>query len=132
MAPAPMVLTQSAVAEGGELFPELLAHLRRLYPDVYGSAVGTSWVPECRDIQIGEGEGLSGGNYSVHGTIKLGTYAGRLANLNLAGINYPSPNLNTVYLDTPLVGPTPEPLEYAPSPGRPGQPIRYPPTIAGS
>ena len=31
-------------------------------------------------------------------------------------MNNPSPNLTTVYLDTPLVGPTPEPLEYVPSP----------------
>ena len=30
VAPASMILAQSAVAEGGELFPALLAHLRRL------------------------------------------------------------------------------------------------------
>ena len=53
---------------------------------------------------------MSGGT-SVNSSFKLGAYAGRLANLNLAGINNPIPNLTTVYLDTPLVGPTPEPLE---------------------
>ena len=63
---------------------------------------GTSRAPERREIQMGEGEGLSGGNSSVHSSIKLGAYAGRLSNLNLAGINNPIPNLNTVYIDTPL------------------------------
>ena len=70
---------------------------------------------------------LSGGHYSVNSSIKLGTYARRLANLNLAGKINPIPNLTTVYLDTPLVFPTPEPLEYVSSLGRRGQPIRYPP-----
>ena len=42
------------------------------------------------------------GNYSVHSSIKVGNYAGRLANINLVGINNPIPNLTTVYLDTPL------------------------------
>ena len=92
VAPASTVLAQSAVAEGGELFPELLEHLRRCYTEVYGSAVGTFRAPERREIQIGEGEGLSGGNSSVHISIKLGAYAGRLANLNPAGMNNPSPN----------------------------------------
>ena len=110
MAPASTVLAQYDVAEGDELFPALLAHFRRRYPEVYGSAVGTSWAPECRDILLKEGEGLSGGPSSVNSSIKLGAYAGILANLNLLGINNPSPNLTTVYLYTPLVGPTPEPL----------------------
>ena len=132
VAPASTVLVQSAVAEGDELFPALLVHLRRIYLEVYGSAVGTSWAPERREIHIGEGEGLSGGNSSVHISIKLGAYAGRLADLNLAGINNLSPNLTTVYLDTPLVGPTPEPLEYVPSPGLLGQPSGYPLTSTGA
>ena len=68
---------------------------------------------------------MSGGT-SVNSSIKLGTYAGRLAYLNLAGIKNPIPNLTTVYLDNPLVGPTPEPLYYVPSPGRLRQPSRYP------
>ena len=112
VAPASTVLAQSAVAEGDELFPALLAHLRRRYPEVYGSAVCVCREPECREIQIGEGEGLSGGNSSVHISTRLGAYTGRSANLNLLGMNNPSSNLTTVYLDTPLVGPTPEPLEH--------------------
>ena len=47
-------------------------------------------------------------------------------------MNNPSPNLITVYLDTPLVGPTPEPLEHVPSPGRLGKPSGYSPTSTGS
>ena len=53
--PASTVLTHSAVAEGGELFPALLAHLRRLYPEVYGPEVATGQVSERREFQIGEG-----------------------------------------------------------------------------
>ena len=87
MAPTSRVLSQSAVAEWDELFMELLEHLRRLYPEVYVSVVGTYWAPERREIQIGEGRGFSGGNSSVHSSIKLVAYAGRLANLNLVGIN---------------------------------------------
>ena len=77
VAPVSTVLAQSKVAEGDELFTALLAHLRRRYPKMYGSAVGMCWAPECRDIQIRGGEGLSGGNYIVHSSIKLGAYAGR-------------------------------------------------------
>ena len=58
--------------------------------------------------------------------MKVGGYAGRFTNLNLAGMNKPSPNLTTVYLDTPLVVPTPDLLEYVPSPDRLGHPSRYP------
>ena len=36
VAPAYTVLVQSAVAEGGDLFPALLYHIRRRYPEVYG------------------------------------------------------------------------------------------------
>ena len=93
--------------------------------------MNTAWVYERRDTIFGEGEGLSGGN-SINSSIKLGDYAGRLTNLNLARINNPSPNLTTVYLNTPLVGPTPEPLEYVLSPGRLGQPSGYPPSSTGT
>ena len=94
--------------------------------------MGTSRAPKRREIQIGEGEGLSGGNSSVHSSIKLCAYAGRLANLNLSGINSQSHNLTTVYLYTPLVGPKLDPLEYIPSPIRLGQPSGYPPTSTGA
>ena len=126
VAPVSTVLAQTAVAEGDELFPALLTNLRRRYPEVYGSAVDTDRAPDRRELLIEEGEGLSGGPSSVNISIKLGAYAGRLANLNLAGIHNPIPNLSTVYLDTPLVGPTPDPLEYALSLGRLGHPSGYP------
>ena len=116
VAPAFTVLAQSAVAEGGDLFLVLLAYLRRLYPEVYSPVVAMGRAPECRNFQIGEGEGLSGGT-SIHSIIQLGAYAGRLNNFNLEGMNNHIPNLNTFYLDTLLVGPTPEPLEYIPSSG---------------
>ena len=131
MAPASTVLDQSAVPEGDELLLGLLAHLRRQYYEVYGSPEGTSRAHERRDIHIREGRGLSHGNSSVLSGTKIGAYAGRLANINLSEINNPSPNLTTVYLDTPLVGPTPEPVKYVPSPGRLGQPSGYPPTSTG-
>ena len=111
VAPASTVLVRSAVAEGVELFPALLAHLGRLYPEVYGPALATGRAPERRDIQTGEGEVLSS-RTSVHSSLKLGAYSGRFTNISLAGMNKPSPNLNTVYLDPPLVGPKPDPLEY--------------------
>ena len=57
------------------------------------------------------GRGLNGGT-SVHSSIKLGAYAGRFTNLNLAEMNNPSPNLTTFYLDTPIVGPILDPLEW--------------------
>ena len=95
-APAPTVLVQFAVAKGDEILLELLAHLRRLYPEVYGPAVATGWAPERREFQIGEGEGLIGGT-SVN-SVKLRAYAGRFTNITLSGINNPIPNLTTVYL----------------------------------
>ena len=111
VAPAYTVLVPSAVAEGEDLFGVLLTHLRRGYPEVYGLEDNTAQAPERREIQSRVGEGMSGGNLSVNSSLNLGAYAGRLDHLNLAGINNPSPNLTTVYLDTPLVGPTPETLE---------------------
>ena len=119
MAPFYTVISHSAGAEGGDLFPALLAHLRRLSTEVHGPVVATGQATESRDFHIGEGEGFSIGT-SLHSSIKLGSYAGRLTNLNLAGMNNPSPNLTTVYLDTSLVGPAPDPLEYVPSPGHLG------------
>ena len=127
--PVYKVLAQSVVAEGGEPFPEILAHLKRLYPEVYGTEVSTGWAPERREFQIGEREGLS--NETIINSIKVGAYAGRLNHINLVGMNKLIPNLTTVYLDTPLVGPTPDPLEYVPSPGRIGHPSGYPSIITG-
>ena len=113
VAPASTVLTKSAVEVGGELFPEIMVHLRRQYPDMYGLAVAMGRMTKFREIKIGEGGGLSGRTI-VHSSIKLGAYSGRFTNLILAGMNKPSPNLTTVYIDIPLVRLTPEPLEYAP------------------
>ena len=61
MAPASTVLVQYVVVEGDELFPALLEHLRRRYPEVYGLAVDTAQAHERRELPLGEGEGLSGG-----------------------------------------------------------------------
>ena len=105
-----------------------MAHLRRRYPEVYSSAVATYQAPDRREIQIREGGGLSGGA-RVHSSIKLGAYAGTFTNISLAGMNKPSPNLTTFYLDTPLVGLTPDPLYYVPYPGCLGQPCGYPTII---
>ena len=106
-------------------------HLRRLYPVVCSSVVGTSQAPESREIHIGEREVFIGGNSSVHSSIKLGAYTAILDHLNLVGINNPSHNLTTVYLETPIVVPTQDPLEYAPLPGRLGKPSGYLLTITG-
>ena len=45
VAPVSMVLSQYTIAEGGELFPEILKHLRRLYPEVFGPAVSLVQAP---------------------------------------------------------------------------------------
>ena len=125
VAPMSTVLSQSTIVEGDELFLALLVHFRIHYPEVYGSAVATGRAPERRELQIGDGGGLTGRTI-VHSSIKLGAYASRFTNLILAGMNKPIPNLTTVYLDTPLVGLTPDPLEYVPLPGRVGKPSGYP------
>ena len=83
VAPVSTVLAQSTVAEGDELLPALLSHLRRRYPEVYSSAVATYQAPDRREIQIREGGGLSGGA-RVHSSIKLGAYAGTFTNISLA------------------------------------------------
>ena len=63
--PAFTVLAQSVVAEGDEPFPEILSHLRRLYPEVYGHAVSLGQAPERRKFMIREGGGLRGGTSNV-------------------------------------------------------------------
>ena len=56
VAPVFTVLAQSEVAEGDDLFPEMLAHLRRRYLEVYSPAVATDWAPERRELCIRERE----------------------------------------------------------------------------
>ena len=134
MAPVSTVLDQYAIAEGDELLPSILLHIRRLYPEVYGLAVTLGRAPVHREFTLGEdGEGLSGGNISVNRFSKLGDYTGRFDNLSsiIARMNNPSPILTNVYLDTPPMGLTPEPLEYTPPPGRLWRPHRYPQTRTG-
>ena len=96
---------------------------------MYSHAVFTGRAPHLRQVQIGEGEGFSGGT-SVN-SIKVGAYAGRFTNLNLSGMHNLIPNLTAFYLDTPLMGPTLDPLDSVPSIGHLGQPSRYPPSSTG-
>ena len=72
LAPVFTVLTKSAVAEGDDLFPVFLEHLRRQYPEVYGLVVDMAWAHERRELLLGEGGGLSSIN-SVNNSIKLGS-----------------------------------------------------------
>ena len=119
--PVSTVLTQSMILDGDELFPAILSQLRRLYPEVYSLAIYLVWVTAHREFLLGEdGDGLSGGNLSDNRFSKLGAYAGRFDNIipSIARMNNPSPSLTNVYIDTPTVGPTLDPLEYAP-PSRP-------------
>ena len=114
VAPASTVLAQSVIAEGDKIFPGILSHLRRMYPEVYGPAVYLGWVPVRREFLIGEDvEVLSSGNLSINSFGKLGTYAGRFDNFStsIAILNKPSPILTNISLDTPQVGPKTEPLE---------------------
>ena len=133
VAPTSTVLTQPVVAEGGEIFWAIVSHLRRLYPEVYGPAVSLGRVPERREFLLREGGIFSIGNSSVTKFSKLGAYTGIFNNLSpsIARMRNTSPSLTNFYLDTPLVGPTMERLEYAPSPGRLGQPHSYPLTRTG-
>ena len=80
-----------------------------------------------------DGEGFSGGSLSINSFIKLCTYAGIFDNIipSIVRMNNPIPSLTNVYLDTPLVVPTPDPLEYAPPPGRLSQTHGYPQTRTG-
>ena len=55
VAPASTFFVPSAVAEGDDLFPALLAHLMRQYPEVYGLGVETAQEHERRDTLLGEG-----------------------------------------------------------------------------
>ena len=101
--PESTVLAQSSIVEGDEIFPAILSHFRRLYPEVHGPVVYLGWAPARREFPLVEdGERPSGGNLSINSFIKLGTY--------IASINNPSPGLTHVYLDTPKVGPTPDTL----------------------
>ena len=120
MAPASTVLSQSAIAEGDELFLEILQHPQRLYPEVYGYAVSLSRAPSVRNHHLGEdGEGLSGGDIIINSFSKLGACAGSFNNIipSTARMNNPSPILTNAYLDTLPVGPAPYPLEYYPISG---------------
>ena len=58
------------------------------------------------------GEGLSGNNLIINSFSKLGSYAGIFDNLSpsISRMNNPSPSLDHVYLDTPQLGPTMDPL----------------------
>ena len=107
--PASTVLTWSAVAKGDKLFSAFLSNLRRLYPEVFCPTVFLGQAPECREFLLREGYLFSGGT-SVTSFSKLGSYVGRYNNLIIARMNKPSPNLTNVYLDTPIVGLTPDSL----------------------
>ena len=74
-------------------------------------------VPARREFHLREdGVGLDGSSINNNRFSELGAYACRFNNLSpsTASMNNPSPKLTHAYLDTPPVGPTPEPLEYAP------------------
>ena len=130
--PASTALTQSAVVEGEKLFTSILYNLRRLYPEVYGPAVSLGWAPERREFSLEEGKGLSDGT-SVTILSKLGAYTGRFNNLSpcIARMNNHIPSLTNVYLNTTLMGPMPDTLEYVPLTGRLGQPHGYTSTRTG-
>ena len=77
LAHASTVLIHSSIAEGDHVFPEILLHLRRLYPEVYGPVVSLGSSPVLREFPLGEdGEVLSNVNLSVNSFSKLGTYVG--------------------------------------------------------
>ena len=117
MALASKVPSWSEISERGGLFPEILSHLRRLHPEVYGPAVSLGWRPMCREFSLREdGEGLSCDNLSVESFSKFRYDAGRFENISpsIAKMNYSNPILTNVYIDNPPVGPTSEPLEYPP------------------
>ena len=121
METASTIPAQYAIAEGGELFPACLKHLRRLYPEVYGPAVFLGWAPVNRDLHLGEDKSrLSRGNLINNTLSYLGVYAGRFKNMisSKARMNKTIPNSTNAYLDNPPVVSTPDPLEYAPPPGR--------------
>ena len=83
VAPKSTVFAQSAIAEQDELFPEILKHLRRLYPEVYGPAVSLGWAPAFRHFHLGYyGAGLSGGNLLNNRFSELGACAGRFNHIS--------------------------------------------------
>ena len=59
VAPVSTVLAHSAVAEGGELFPDILSNLRSLYLLVYGPSVFLVQAPERMDFPCRKGGGLN-------------------------------------------------------------------------
>ena len=78
VAPASTVLSQSPIAEEGELFLTILQHLRRLYLEVYGPAVSLGRVHACRYFHLGEdGEVLSSRNLHIIRFSELGAYTGK-------------------------------------------------------
>ena len=78
VAPASTVLSQSPIAEEGELFLTILQHLRRLYLEVYGPAVSLGRVHACRYFHLGEdGEVLSSSNLHIIRFSELGAYTGK-------------------------------------------------------
>ena len=97
---------------------------------MYGPAVYLGRAPERREFPLGEGELLSGVT-SVTRFSKLGAYAGIFKNISLASMDNPRPSLNNVYLDTPIMGLTPDTLECVPSRGHLGKPREYPLTRTG-
>ena len=83
--PASTFLAQSAIEEGGKLFPWILSHLRRLYTEVYGPAFSLGQAPERREFILKEEtKVLSISNSILNSSSKLGACAGRLKNLALA------------------------------------------------
>ena len=80
---------------------------------MYGRAFFWGWASARRSFPLGEDREKSiRGNLSDNSFSKLGAYAGRFDNLSpsIARTNNPSPSLTNVYLDTPPVGPTTDPL----------------------
>ena len=77
MALLSIFLVQSAVAKGEEILPVFLAHLRRLYPEVYGPAVSIGHAPKHREFPLREGKLLSDGT-SVISFSTLSAYAAYL------------------------------------------------------
>ena len=83
VAPASTILAQSAIVEGDKTFPEIIQHLRRMYPEVYGTVVSLGWAPARSDLPLREtGAGLSSVNLVNNRFSKLGAYIGRFNNFS--------------------------------------------------
>ena len=78
------------------------------------------WVRRLRagSFRLERGGGLGGGT-SVTIFSKLVAYARRFNTLSpsIESMNNPSSRLTNVYLNTHIVGPTPDPLDYVHLPG---------------